>query len=182
MKNKWQMLLLGLVVFAGLLGCGVTDTVLSNIVGGSKGNTVASLWSDVPPIQGAQKQSLDMPIAAQLAIQGMMKASASSSDVSLKQFDWIGFTTSQTPDQVAAFYTTDRMKAAGWDMQDQPGCGASAGALSGGEGFCVFGKGKPSEKQTVLFIVLAQDAKTKQTQVFYVRLEGIVTATPTPSR
>ncbi len=180
MKNKRTVLLLGFLLIAGALGCGITDTVISNVVGGSMGNTVANLWADVPPLQGAQKQSLDLPVTAQLAIQGMLKASAASSEVGLDSFDWIAFTTNQTPQQVATFYNQDRMTSAGWNLKDAPGCTAGADASSGG-GFCMFGKGKgsASEKGSLLFIVLAQDDKTKQTQVFYVRLDGLVTATPT---
>jgi hypothetical protein len=180
-KRNLQALSLAALVAWGLLGCSLTDTLLSNVVGGSKGNTVASLWSDVPPPQGGQKVALDLPVTVQLAIQGMIKASASSSDVSLDSFDWIAFSTSQTPEQVAAYYNMDRMKAAGWNLQDQPGCSASADSSSGGGGFCMFGKGQgtANQKGALLFIVLGQDDKTKQTQVFYVRLEGIVNKTPT---
>ena len=180
MKNKRTVPLLGFLLIAGALGCGITDTVISNVVGGSKGNTVVNLWADVPPLQSAQKQSIDLPVTAQLAIQGMLKASAASSDVGLDSFDWIAFTTNQTPQQVAAFYNQDRMTSAGWNLKDAPGCTASTDASVGG-GFCMFGKGKgsASEKGSLLFIVLAQDDKTKQTQVFYVRLDGLVTATPT---
>ncbi len=181
MKYKWSLFVLGLVVFGGMLGCGITDTVINNTVGGSKGNTVANLWSDVPAVPGAQKEALDLPIAMQVAIQGMIKASASSSDVKLDQFDWIAYTTTQTPQQVSAFYSTERMTSAGWTGTDQSGC-TSGSDTTGTAGFCVFGKGKTGQPQTILFVILAQDDKTKQTQIFYVRLEGIVTATPTRTK
>lgn len=181
MKRTIYILALGPALLFGLLACGVTDTVLSNVAGGSKGNTVANLWPDVPPIPGAQKLSLDLPLTMQLAIQGMIKASASSSDVNLSAFDWIAFTTAQTPDQVSAFYSLDRMKAAGWSSDNQMGCLGTTATTPVSGGFCIFSKGQPGQKQSVLFIVPAEDNQTKQTQVFYVRLEGIVTATPTRS-
>ncbi len=182
MRTRGHALLLGLVIFLGVLGCGVTDTIVSNVVGGSKGSTVGSLWPDVPVIQGGQRLSLDMPLPMQLAIQGLIKASASGSDVNLDRFDWIAFSTSQTPEQVAAFYSVDRMSAAGWSSDKQLGCTSGSDTSGIGGAFCVFTRGKTGEKQTVLFIVLAQDNQSKQTQLFYVRLEGIVTATPTRSR
>ena len=181
MKGKLQRVALGALVFFGLLGCGVTDTVLNNVVGGSKGNSVANLWSDVPPMPGSQKLALDLPVTVQLGIQALMKTSASSSDVSLDTFDWIAYSTPQTIDQVSAYYTKERMTALGWNATDQPGCntGADTSGLAGG--VCLFAKGKATanDKGAVLFVVLAQDDKTKQTQVYYVRLEGVITKTPT---
>lgn len=181
MKKKIQSIALGALVFLGLLGCGVTDTILNNAVGGSKGNTVANLWQDVPALPGAQKLALEMPLTVQLAIQAFMKTSASSSDVSLDQFDWIAYSIAQTPAQVTAYYTLDRMKAAGWNLEDEPGCAGGTDTSGVGGGFCLFGKGKatPTDKSDVLIIFVAQDDKTKQTQVFYIRLAGIVTKTPT---
>ncbi len=180
MNRKWPMLMFGLFGLV-LLSCGVTDTVISNVAGGSKGNTVASLWSDVPTIPGAQKQSLELPISMQLAIQGLIKASAASGDVNLDRFDWIAYTTSQTPVQVTALYSHERMLAAGWSSDNQPGCSSGSDTSGLGGGFCIFARGKAPEKQSVLFIILAQDESTKQTQVYYVRMDGNFTGTPTRS-
>ena len=120
-------------------------------------------------------------MTVQLAIQALMKTSASSNEVSLDKFDWIAYSTPQTIDQVSAYYTKERMTALGWSATDQPGCntGADTSGLAGG--ICVFAKGQatPNDKGAVLFIVLGQDDKTKQTQVYYVRLEGVITKTPT---
>lgn len=181
MKRKLQVFTLGALMLVGALGCGITDTILSNTVGGSKGNSVANLWSDVPSLPGAQKLALDLPVTMQLAIQGLMKASASTNEVELDKFDWIAYSTPQTPDQVTAYYSNDRMAAAGWNLKDQPGCNAGSDTSGLAGGFCIFGKGKatPTDKAAVLFIILAQEDKTKQTQVYYVRLEGLVTKTPT---
>jgi hypothetical protein len=55
MRNKWYGVGIGAMIFLGMLGCGLTDTILSSTVGGSKGNTVAALWPDVPAVQGAQR-------------------------------------------------------------------------------------------------------------------------------
>lgn len=190
MKNKFYAALIGGALFFGLLGCGIIDQVVNNTVGGAiggaKGNTVSNLWSDVPPIQGAQKQSLDLPLTVQLVIQTLIKTSAASEGGNIDSFDWIAYSTSQTPQQVADFYSTQRMTTAGWKLdKDQPGCvsGNDTGGVGGA--FCAFAKGKgtSNEKASVLFIVPVQDDKTKQTQIFYVRLEGITFGgTPTPKR
>lgn len=181
MKRKIRIVALGALVFFGMLGCSVTDTILNNTVGGSKGNSVANLWQDVPSLPGAQKLALDMPVTVQLAIQAFMKTSASSGDVSLDQFDWIAYSTPQTPDQVTAYYSLDRMTQQGWNLKDQPGCTGGTDTSGVGGGICLFGKGQATatNKGDVLVIFLAQDDKTKQTQVFYIRLAGIVNKTPT---
>ena len=180
MKRKFRMFALGALVLMGALGCSIVDTVLSNTVGGSKGNSIASLWTDVPPLQGAQKLSLDLPVTMQVAIQAMIKASASSSDVQLDKFDWIGYSTTQTPDQIKAYYSMQRMNAAGWNSKDQPGCDVATDSNGISGGFCLFvkGTGTATDRGSVLFIVLAPDDQTKQTQVYYVRLDGVVTKTP----
>jgi hypothetical protein len=189
MKIRFYAALAAVAILA-LLGCDILNTVVNNTVGnaigGAKGNTVANLWSDVPPIQGAQKISLDLPLTVQLAIQALIKTSAASEGGNIDSFDWIAFSTNQSPQQVAAFYTNQRMVGAGWKLdKDQPGC-VSGGDTSGiGGAFCAFAKGKgtANEKASVLFIVPVQDDKTKQTQVYYVRLEGIIAGgTPTPKR
>jgi hypothetical protein len=174
MRNKWYGVVIGAMMFLGVLGCGLTDTVLSNVVGGSKGNTVAALWPDVPAIQGAQREAMDLPLPVQVAIQGLMKASASSSDAKLDKFDWIVFTTPQTPQDVFSFYANDRMASQGWNVKDQPGCTGGTASSGAAGGVCIFGKGAAGTQQSVLFIVLGQDDKTKQTQVFYVRIDGIL--------
>jgi hypothetical protein len=181
MKGKFRALTLGALVLIGTLGCGITDTILNNAVGGSKGSSVANLWSDVPPLEGGQKLTLDLPVTMQLAIQGLMKASASTNEVQLDKFDWIAYSTPQTPDQVTAYYSIDRMTAAGWNLKDQPGCNAGSDTSGLAGGFCIFGKGKgtTNDKGAILFIIIAQDDKTKPTQVYYVRLEGLVNKTPT---
>lgn len=184
MKKHFRFLALASVVFVALLGCGLTDQLVANTVGGAKGNTVSNLWTDVPPIPGAQKQNLDLPIPVQLAIQGLIKASASSNDVKLDQFDWIAYSTTQTPQQVGAFYSKEKMAAAGWNAKDAGGCSIGGDANASG-GICMFGRGKATanERGSGLFIIVAQDDKTKQTQLYFVRLEGIIIgATPTRAR
>jgi hypothetical protein len=178
-KSKWRLLLFSLALCAGLLGCGLTDTLVNNAAGGSKGNSVANLWPDVPPLSGAQKMSLDLPITVQLAIQALIKSSGSQDGLTVNTFDWIAFSTTQTPDQIASFYTLDRMTSQGWTTQDQGfGCNTSSGTPGVG-GICVFGKGKQGSEQTFLFILLVPDDQKKQTQAFYVRLAGILQVTPT---
>jgi hypothetical protein len=58
--------------------------------------TVSELWSDVPPLEGAAKADLEMPLAFQLMIKAMTRGGV----------DYIAFTTPQTPDDIKGYYTT----------------------------------------------------------------------------
>jgi hypothetical protein len=161
MRTKPILILLLAVVVLGLAGCG-----------GGKGGTVSSMWSDVPVLPDAKKADFSLPLPIRLIMQTAVKASASDSDVDLEKFDFISYTTSQSPQEVTDFYSQERMSQAGWNKSDQPGCTSGAGAegLSGG-GFCIFGR-DDGNRQSVLFIATAQEEGKNDTQVFYVRFDG----------
>jgi hypothetical protein len=167
-------------VMLALSGCGMIQRQVENRVGeaigiGGNAGTVAALWPDVPPMEGATKQDLDLPFAMKAVIQGMMRASASQSNVQLDRFDFIAYKTAKTPDDISAFYTKQRMTAAGWNSGDTPGCiagGATAGAAAGG-GFCFFGKQPTAGSGDALIIAMARDEKATATDIWYVRFSGI---------
>lgn len=171
MKLK-AMLLAGLLlaVFA-VSGCDMAKNVM-----GQNSGTVSELWSDVPAPPNASKANINIPLPMQLLIQGFIQAANAdnSNDTKLDKFDFIGYQTSQTPAQVAEFYTADKMKAAGWDSEDTPGCtsGMDSSGNAGAAGFCVFGKKDNAGKATVLMIIPYQEDTTKATQIFFVRFEA----------
>ena len=166
MKGRYLVAISAVLLMAAL-GCGVLDTVVNQAVSGGKpAGTVADLWTDVPKMDGMNKVNMDLPVAAQLAIKAMTQGN----------FDFIAYTTSKTSQDVVNYYTTDRMKSAGWDSQDTGGCTASSDTSSGAGGICVFSQTGGS-KNNALMIVIAQDASTKQTQLFFIRVTD--TATPT---
>ncbi len=165
MKRKTIAVLLSVAMIL-TLAC----SALNVLTGGSSG-TVTSLWSDVPPFEGATKANLDLPLAAKLAVQAAFQG----------KLEFIAYTTSKTAQDVQNFYTADRMKATGWTSNDSAGCTGgttdSSSTTQGAGAFCFFGK-QDSGKDIGLAIIVAQDDKTKQTQIFYVRID--VTPTPTP--
>ncbi len=166
MKTRYVLLLSAALLVASL-GCGVLDSVVNQAVSGGKpAGTVTDLWPDVPKMDGMNKVNIDLPIAAQLAVKAMTQGN----------FDFIAYSTSQTPQDVVNFYTPDRMKAAGWDSQSTGGCSASSGTTSAGGGICVFER-TAAGNNNALMIVIAQDASTKQTQLFFVRVTDIGTPT-----
>jgi hypothetical protein len=167
MKVKTALLVLLALVALVASGCGIAQGLL-----GRNAGTVSQLWSDVPALPNGTKSNIDIPLPVQIAIQGFMQAanSDSSSSTKLDKFDFIAYQTAQTPQQITDYYTADKMKAAGWDSTDTPGCTSGTGTSA--VGFCVFGKKGTGGKQTVLLIIPAQDDTTKQTQVFFVRFEA----------
>jgi hypothetical protein len=145
--------LCGVLIFAS--ACGMVNTLLS----GRSSGTVNQLWADVPPLDGAAKADLEMPLAARLAVQAMLQG----------KMDFIAYTTNRTPAQVVEFYTLERMNQAGWNVADAAGCTADAGSDSTG-GLCFFGK-KSTDQNLGLAIIIAQDENSKQTQIFYARID-----------
>ena len=170
MKTKILLcsLLMCLAVVAA--GCGLAQTLT-----GTKGGTVSNLWSDVPPLPNATKADISIPPLANLVIQGFVQAANAdnSNDTKLEKFDFIAFQSNDTPQQVAEFYTVEKMKTAGWNTDDTPGCQVSAGDANVAGGFCAFGKKDSSGKSTVLLIMPVRDENSKQTQVFFIRFEGV---------
>jgi hypothetical protein len=128
---------------------------------GSSGGTVSELWSDVPPLDGMQKADLEMPTAARMAIQA----------ISQGRIDFIAYTTSQSPQEVQAFYTKERMQGAGWNAPDMTGCtGGTSGASAGGA-LCMFGK-QAEGRNELLAIVIAREDGAQDTQVFFARIDA----------
>lgn len=177
MKLKTLLMATLVILAAAASGCGLAGNLM-----GQKGGTVSSLWSDVPPYPGANVANIDIPLPVQFVVQGFIQAANAdnSNDTRLDKFDFVVYQSSDTPDSVASFYTTDKMTAAGWDANDSVGCSAGAGSSgTAAGGFCAFTRKGDAGKQTVLLIVPVQDDKTKQTQLFYVRIEG-TPKTPQP--
>lgn len=168
-----KILVMALAAALALTGCGAVSNVVGNAIGG-KSNTAANLWPDVPALDGAAKTNVDIPLPLKLAAQAMVKASAASNDAKLDSFDVIAFSTKKTPQDVGAFYTAAKMQGLGWNLADQPGCMVGSDSSSAGGGFCMFGKKNADGKTgSVLLLALAQDDKTKDTQVFYMRFDGV---------
>jgi hypothetical protein len=164
MKGSTSILALALI-FAVAVSCRLAES----LTGDPKAGTVSSLWPDVPPFEGATKTDLALPLGARLAIRAMMQG----------KINFISFTTNKGAEDVKTFYSKERMKAAGW-LPNEKGCiGDSEDEKSHGA-VCLFSR-KDSNKQEGLAIVLAEDEKTKQTNIFYARID-LTEPTPTSSR
>jgi hypothetical protein len=133
--------------------------MVETLTGNGKAGTVSSLWSDVPPISGATKTDLALPLGARLMIRTAMQGKAS----------FIAFTTDKSAQEVQDFYTKERMKSAGWVASEQGCVGDTEDQKSQGA-VCIFNR-QDGKKKEGLAIVLAQDEKSKQTDIFYARID-----------
>ncbi|HEY2972897.1 MAG TPA: hypothetical protein VGJ48_10325 [Pyrinomonadaceae bacterium] len=165
MRSSTSLLALFLI-----LAVAISCRLVENLAGGPKAGTVSSLWPDVPPLAGATKADLEIPLGARLMIRAMMQG----------KINFIAFTTDQSAPDVQAFYSNDRMKAAGWTPSEK-GCIGDADEDKDNQGAVCLYKRKDGNKEEGLAIILAQDKKTKKTEIFYARID-MTEPTPSPSR
>ena len=176
MKTRLMALILvSALVF--IMGCGMVNSLLNQAV--PSGGTAADLWPDVPKMEGMTKSDIEMPLAIRLVAQAAIKAAAANAGDSNAGMEFIVYTTTKTPDDLAAFYTKERMQAAGWNNPDMPGCTGENSSTSGASnigGLCLFAK-EEGGKGSLLAIIAAQDTKTKETQLFFSRISGTTSKT-----
>ena len=164
-RKLMTLILAATIVFT--MACGALNTITNMATGGGAG-TVSELWKDVPPMDGATKADLQMPVFVTLMMKTMAQGKA----------DFIAYTTTKTGDDVAAFYTADLMKANGWEAAGT-GCNSMKDDKGNGMSICTFSK-KADGKEEALAIVAAPDEKTKLTSIFYIRID--TSSTPEPKK
>ncbi len=164
------------VSLVALLSASLACNLISSVTGGDANLTTSTdLWSDVPRMDGLTKSDMDMPLYAKVLMRTVMNQVLGGGTGS---GDWIVFTTAQTPEDITAFYTNEKMAENGWEASDTSTCvNGSAQGLTEVGAFCVFQK-RAETKYTGLMIIAAQDAKTKQTNVIFIRVENLQTPTP----
>jgi len=141
-----------------LLGVVISCRMVESLSGGEKGGTVSTLWPDVPPFEGATKADLQIPLGPRLILRAATRG----------KINFIAFSTNKTAQEVKDFYTADRMKATGWSPHDQ-GCMGDTEEKNQGA-VCLF-KRKDGDKDEVLAIIVAENEKSKQTDIFYARVD-----------
>lgn len=180
--TKYSAAVLALFVLLSL-ACGLLDTAVNKAVDSNNNFTkTASLWSDVPQMDGLKPSELEsMPPFLKLALRFILgnlgKLNPQGQDQTTANIDWVAFTTDKTPDDVSGFYTNERMVASGWDDagQDSTCVSGSESGYSQIGVFCVFVKQK---ENTQLVLVAAPDEQSGQTTVFFLRLQTFVMPTP----
>lgn len=184
MNTKKHLIgLLTLFVLASL-ACGLIDTVTNQATGGGNMQTVSSLWSDVPQMDGLTASQMDMPLPIKLIIRTLLgnlgRLNPQGQDQTTGMIDWIVFTTDKSSNDVQNFYTNERMTANGWNASENSTClnGSEQGYPQIGV-FCVFVKTQDG-KGVQLAILTAQDDQTKKNNVFFLRLEESPTPVASP--
>jgi hypothetical protein len=140
-----------------------------------------SLWSDVPAMDGLGKANeAELPPAIKLFVQTGLNLMMKGMGEGSPEWDWISFSTTKTPDDITNFYTTARMASAPYNWSsDASGCTTGQQVIAQAGAFCAFTK-QQGDKQIGLLIITAQDEKTKETSVFFLRGESA--ATPVPNK
>ena len=142
-----------------ILGVALSCKLGERLAGDKNAGTVSTLWPDVPPFQGATKSDLEIPLGARLFIRGMMQG----------KVNFISFRTDQPAQEVKDFYSKDRMKAAGWNI-DEKGCVGDTEDSQNHGAVCLFDR-KDGGKHEGLAIIVAQDEKLPETNIFYARVD-----------
>ena len=133
--------------------------MVESLTGNGKAGTVSELWSDVPPVSDATKTDLALPLGARLMIRAAMQGKVS----------FIAFNTEKSAQEVQAFYTKERMNAMGWVASEQ-GCVSDTEDQKSQGAVCFFNR-QDGKKKEGLAIVLAENEKSKKTDIFYVRID-----------
>ena len=152
-----------------LLGAVVSCRMVESLTGGEKAGTVSSLWPDVPPFAGATKSDLALPLGVRLVLRAAMQG----------KINFIAFTTSRSAQDVKDFYTADLMKSAGWTPSEK-GCIGDTEDEKNQGAVCLFQRQDGAKKEG-LAIVVAEDQKTKQTDIFYARID-LTEPSPSPTK
>jgi len=174
--------LIVLLLFVGL-SCRLIDRLSG---GGPDLSRSTELWSDVPRMDGLEPSEMEMPFAIKLmmrtVLNNLWRLNKENEDKTPVSGDWIVFTTAKAPADVQGFYTNDRMTSFGsWEASGKSTC--LDGKESGIDGaLCAFEK-IANGKEIMLAVIAVKDDSSKQTNVFFLRLEqdakpGAVSSTP----
>lgn len=154
MKTR-NTILICLLILTFCISCRLVDSLTKNESAG----TIKNLWSDVPPLDGATKAEMSVPLGVRLMIRAMTQG----------KVNFITYKTNKSAREVKDFYSVERMKNAGWKADENNCFGdTEEKEIQGATCFYTRQDGKNKEG---LAIILAEDAKTKETDVFYARID-----------
>jgi len=157
----------------GAASCNAADTLTG---GDDNFSAVGALWPDVPTMEGLGKPiDAELPTSIKLflrtGVNVMMKGLGEGSP----KWDWLAFNTTKTPEDVKNFYTAARMAPPPYNWaSDASGCVSGAQVMAQSGVLCAFTK-EQDDKQIGLLIITAQDEKSKETSVFFLRGEAAAT-------
>jgi hypothetical protein len=174
MKKINSALAIILIAFF-VMSCGIVNRFMP---GGNEAlNRTSDLWPDVPRMDGLSASDLEMPFVVKLMMRAMLnnlyRLNKEGEDKTPVEGDWIVFSSDKLPADVESFYTNARMTSFGkWDPSKNTTC--YDGKDKGFQGvICGFEK-VADGKQIQLLILAGRDDEKKETNIFYLRLEGPV--------
>lgn len=142
-----------------LFGVAVSCKLSERLMGDKNAGTVSSLWPDVPAFAGATKTDMEIPLGARLLIRTMFQG----------KINFISFRTDKPAQEVKDFYSKERMKVAGW-IANEKGCTGDTEDTKNHGAVCLYEK-KDAGKDEGLAIIVAQDEKLPDTNIFYARID-----------
>ena len=148
-----------LLALALIFGVAISCRLSERLAGDKNAGTVSELWPDVPPFQGATKAELEIPLGVRLLLRGMSQG----------KVNFISFRTDKPAQEVKDFYSVERMKAAGWSANDK-GCTGDTEDSKNHGAVCLFSR-RDGSKEEGLAIIVAQDEKLPETNIFYARID-----------
>jgi hypothetical protein len=172
------------LLFAALSCSTITDRITKKVIGDDVGRT-NQLWTDVPQMDGLAISDMEMPIPMKIVMRTVLnnlwRANKENEDRTPVSGDWIVFTTNATPEDIQNYYTNERMTSFGqWEPSKERSC--LDGKAKGIEGvLCVFQK-VSNKRELGLAIIAKRDDETKQTNVFFLRLEQDAEPSPKANR
>ncbi len=173
MKNKVTALLLAWAMVV-TLGCGFIEALF----GSGSASRPATMWSDVPQMEGMTQENLDLPLPLRLILQGLVQSAATEAGIRVDDFQLLAFTSSsKSPADVRAFYTLERMRSAGWNSPEQIGCIEASEQTTSEDVFCLFSKGT-SGSESLLVVIGTREQGQTTTNIYFVRFGGALSPTP----
>lgn len=189
MKNLSLLLVFAILIVVGL-ACNIGDRIDRFVGGDQKFERSTELWSDVPKMDSLDPSEMELPLAIKVILRTMLnnlwRFNTDGEDKTPSSGDWIVFTTAKTPGDIRGFYTNDRMTSFGnWEASKESTC--LDGKESGIDGLLCVYKKTENGKDIGLAIIGMKDDSTKQTNLFFLRVEqdakpGAVNTTPVAAK
>lgn len=175
MQNVRNAILFGVLALM-VMSCSLIDKFMGSDENMKRAN---ELWSDVPRMDGLSPSDMELPLTIKLimrtVLDNLWRLNKEGEDKTPVSGDWIVLTLNGKPTDVQNFYTNLRMTSFGsWEASKESTC--VDGKDKGIDGvLCVFQK-VADKKEIILAIIAMKDDKSKQTNLFYLRLEKDVDA------
>lgn len=170
--RRMGVTLVGMAMVVAAIACSPLGD-LGSLTGGGEAGSINSLWSDVPAYPGATRVDIEMPLPLKLAVEGMagMIGSQLPGDSgTLRELQFVAYSTTDSAEQIQAFYTKERMAGEGWESDEGPGCGGAEPGMEQFGAFCVFAKETATENSALFVVATAGDAG--ESVIFYMRADG----------